>query len=72
MALYPKCSQSDCFANQCGTRCNILTENPSYPCSFYKTPAELEIQRQEAHQHLKDIDRYDLIEKYEYNNGRDW
>ena len=72
MASYPKCSQSDCFGNKCGVRCNVLTSNPSNPCPFYKTNVEVEIGRQEAHQHLKDIDRYDLIEKYEFNPGRDW
>ena len=55
MALKPKCNRIDCFQNECGARCELLNDYPSQPCPFFKTEAEVEIGRIEAHQHLKKI-----------------
>ena len=70
MATKPKCTMADCFQNKCGVFCELLTENPSYPCPFYKTNAEVEIGRMEAHRKLVDAGRFDLIDQYEYNPQR--
>ena len=73
MANYPKCTKGDCFQNKCGVRCQLLKEHSgSMTCPFYKTYEQVEIERQETHKKLVDMGRYDLIEKYEYNPGRDW
>ena len=66
----PICRQDDCFQNKCGVLCELLTSPPSQPCPFYKTVAEAEIGRAEAHRHLVEIGRQDLIEQYEHNKDR--
>lgn len=66
----PRCNKMDCFMNKCGTRCELLTDYPSQPCPFFKTDAEVEKGRQEAHQKLVKEGKYDLIQMYEYNPYR--
>ena len=69
----PRCNEMNCFANKCGVRCELLTAPPSvYPCPFFKTDTQLEIDRQKAHKKLADEGKYDLIKKYEYNALRKW
>ena len=72
MANLIKCDNINCFANKCGARCDILVEKPSQPCSFFKTDEQVDKERMEAHKHLLDINRPDLIRKYEYNKERKW
>lgn len=67
-----KCKSEECFQNDCGKYCKLLTRPIHGNCPFFKTHADAEIGRQEAHERLKKIGRYDLIEQYEYNGGRDW
>ena len=66
----PKCNRMDCFQYKCGARCELLTDYPSQPCPFYKTDAEVEIGRIEAHKKLVEEGRQDLIQYYEYNPYR--
>lgn len=62
----------DC-AHAVGSHCKLLNSQiNAADCPFYKTDEELEAGRKEAHQHLVDIGRYDLIEKYEFNKLRTW
>lgn len=69
----PKCDKSDCFQNKCGVLCDLLREPiEGHECPFYKTQDQVDMGRLEAHEHLKAIERYDLIEMYELNRGRDW
>ena len=69
----PKCNRVDCFQNKCGARCELLTDYPSIqPCPFFKTEAEVEKGRMEAHKKLADEGKFDLIQKYEYNAQRKW
>lgn len=64
---------SDCFANVCGIHCRILSEQVSeVDCPFYKTEEQVDNERMEAHERLMSLERYDLIEKYEYNSNRTW
>lgn len=65
------CSVSGCFMNENGTYCNLLAEALDHPCPFYKTKNEVDEGRQEAHRHLVDIERFDLIRKYEYNTSKE-
>ena len=67
-----KCDRIDCFQNKCGARCELLSAYPSQPCPFYKTDKQADADRVKAHQRLIDIDRPDLIQKYEYNKDRRW
>ena len=69
----PKCAKVDCFQNKCGCRCELLTEPIiGKECPFYKTDKEVDQGRIDAHRHLMDIDRPDLVQKYEYNLQRRW
>lgn len=62
----------DC-ANAVGANCRLLSSQIDKPeCPFYKTDETMKKDREKAHQHLLDIGRYDLIEKYEYNKARNW
>ena len=69
-SVRPICNQINCFANKCGRYCDILTDNPSNPCPFYKTDEQVEEGRVQAHRKLVDDGAFDLIEKYEYNPYR--
>ena len=54
-------------------RCKILIDPiAGGECPFYKTEAQVDEERMIAHEHLKQIGRYDLIEQYEYNPARNW
>ena len=54
-------------------RCKILTAPiAGGECPFYKTEQEVEDGRMEAHMRLKEMNRYDLIQQYEYNSARNW
>lgn len=66
----PKCSEISCFQNKCASYCDLLTENPGWPCPFYKTEEEAERGRLEAHKKLVDMGRFDLINQFEYNPQR--
>lgn len=67
----PKCNKVDCFQNKCGARCELLTDPiVGHECPFYKTDKEVDLGRIEAHQKLIEMNRYDLIQKYEYNPQR--
>lgn len=71
MAIYLRCYRENCFGNKCGVRCEILTEHSTErECPFFKTQEQVETERKQAHQHLIDIGRRDLIKKYEYNESR--
>lgn len=62
----------DCFQAM-GSHCKLLTEQINKAdCPFYKTHDDVEKGRKEAHKHLVDIGRLDLIEKYEHNANRTW
>lgn len=69
-ASKPLCTRMDCFQNKCGVYCDLLTERPTEPCAFYKTDAQVENGRIEAHNRLLEMGRQDLIKKYEYNPQR--
>jgi len=67
----PKCDKIDCFQNKCGARCELLTEPiVGHECPFYKTDKEADFGRIMAHQRLAEMNRFDLIQKYEYNPQR--
>ena len=69
-----KCAHfhTDCF-HALGAHCKLLTQQIDKPdCPFYKTEEEMIYGRKESHQHLIDIGRNDLINKYEYNSKRTW
>ena len=71
MAIYLKCNRQNCFGNVCGVRCTILTEHSTeQQCPFFKTRDQVDKDREDAHKHLLDIGRGDLIHKYEYNESR--
>ena len=74
MAVIIKCPKSDCFQNFCGMGCKLLSSpmKKDHPCPFYKTQEEVDFGRRKAHKHLEYIERYDLIETYEYNPERRW
>lgn len=66
-----KCNKSDCFQNYCGTSCRLLNAPiTDHACPFYKTEAEVDNGRIEAHNKLLEKGRKDLIEQYEYNPYR--
>lgn len=61
----PTCHECDCFANSEGWKCDILEARTKHQeCPFFKTVAQARKDREEAVQHLRNIGRYDLIEKY--------
>lgn len=64
----PTCREIECFACEdtfSGWKCNILEAKTKHEdCPFFKTVAQARKDREEAVQHLRDIGRYDLIEKY--------
>jgi len=63
---------ADCFQAM-GVHCKLLSSQvEASDCPFYKTQEQAEKDRLAAHQRLKDIGRFDLIEKYEYNAKRNW
>ena len=71
MPAKPKCTKVDCFQNKCGARCELLIEPiVGHECPFYKTDKEVDQGRIDAHQKLVNMERFDLIQKYEYNPYR--
>ena len=72
--VFIKCNHGheDC-AFCMGGYCKILSAKiTKKDCPFYKTENELEEGRVEAHQKLVEMDRRDLIQKFEYNSSRNW
>ena len=70
ISIGPRCSSDKCHHN-IGGHCKLLTERTrTKPCPFFKTPEEVEEGRDEAHERLVRLGRYDLIETYETNPER--
>lgn len=68
--IKPACSRKDCFRNNDGQHCELLTEWPSNPCPFYKTTEQNDSDIMTAHKRLLELGKFNLIRKYEYNKQR--
>ena len=67
----PRCNKADCFQNQMGKECRLLSSQiKGHECPFFKTQEQVDEERKAAHDHLVEIGRRDLIEKFEYNPSR--
>ena len=62
----------DCF-QYVGGYCRLLNSQINKAdCPFYKTVTQNDKDKETAHKHLVDIERFDLVEKFEHNILRSW